>query len=308
MVAAAAAVRCRSARLPRARPKPAVGSPLTLTANCSQTPNRYDWMSCSYLTSKRLCNIMPACSATSDDLHGELVDRRARALRAWPAATVPARDRARPSMSNGRVAAVEAPAAAAAAAVAVSDLHRRSARRATAQRSAPRYACRPSCTGNPTSFSWTGMRAARIASARRRRPRRRPSHLFGDGEQLPAGNSPPRSVAVNWQARRRRRSPSCTLSASNSDAAARPDDHDHGVVHESPTSYTLDRLCVDQRVVHRLRPPDAGNEDVFADRDQRRAATARPRRSSVNWTVAADLAAGVHGLAEHARRRSSART
>src|SRR4029078_6320284 len=43
---------------------PTVGTPLTLTANSSQTPNHYDWMDCNYLI-QQVCNVMPACSATS---------------------------------------------------------------------------------------------------------------------------------------------------------------------------------------------------------------------------------------------------
>jgi hypothetical protein len=43
---------------------PSTGSPLTLTANCSQSPNNYDWLQCSYLT-QALCNIMPACASSS---------------------------------------------------------------------------------------------------------------------------------------------------------------------------------------------------------------------------------------------------
>ncbi len=40
------------------------GTPLTLTANCSQSPNNYDWYQCDYLI-QQICNIMPACPASA---------------------------------------------------------------------------------------------------------------------------------------------------------------------------------------------------------------------------------------------------
>lgn len=43
---------------------PAIGSNLTLTANCSQTPTSYDWVECSYLQ-QSVCNAIPACASTS---------------------------------------------------------------------------------------------------------------------------------------------------------------------------------------------------------------------------------------------------
>jgi hypothetical protein len=43
---------------------PTTGVPLVLTANCSNAPVQYDWMECNYLL-QSVCSIMPACAATS---------------------------------------------------------------------------------------------------------------------------------------------------------------------------------------------------------------------------------------------------
>lgn len=43
---------------------PTVGSTLTLSANCSQTPTRIDWLECNYLI-QGICNIIPTCSSAS---------------------------------------------------------------------------------------------------------------------------------------------------------------------------------------------------------------------------------------------------
>ena len=43
---------------------PTVGGSLTLSANCSQTPTRYDWMACNYML-QSACNIIATCSSTS---------------------------------------------------------------------------------------------------------------------------------------------------------------------------------------------------------------------------------------------------
>lgn len=43
---------------------PQTGSNLVLSANCSQTPTRYDWMECNYML-QAACNLIPVCSSTS---------------------------------------------------------------------------------------------------------------------------------------------------------------------------------------------------------------------------------------------------
>ena len=43
---------------------PAVGGPLALSGNCSQTPTRYDWMECSYLQ-QSACKLIATCSQSS---------------------------------------------------------------------------------------------------------------------------------------------------------------------------------------------------------------------------------------------------
>jgi hypothetical protein len=44
--------------------KPLSGSGVTLTANCSQTPTRFDWMTCNYLL-QDACNLITSCSNSS---------------------------------------------------------------------------------------------------------------------------------------------------------------------------------------------------------------------------------------------------
>ncbi|MEO8506490.1 MAG: hypothetical protein ABI593_02560 [Betaproteobacteria bacterium] len=44
--------------------KPTVGTTATLSANCSQSPTAYRWLSCSYLP-QEICNVLPGCAATS---------------------------------------------------------------------------------------------------------------------------------------------------------------------------------------------------------------------------------------------------
>ena len=182
------------------------GTPLVLTANCSQAPNRYDWYECDYLV-QSICNIMPVCAATS------------------PTCTVNKTNAgfARYAVAGGNNAGTGPKAAA--------DVEWRQASGGGgggggggepipscslyASNSTPlvnsQIVLSASCTGNPTSFTWTGVTCSAIqCAATSSTPG---SVTYSVSASNASGTGGVAYLAVNWQTGAP--VPSCTLTPSS---------------------------------------------------------------------------------------------
>ena len=183
---------------------PTAGSGVTLTANCSQSPGSYSWMTCNYLL-QNACNLIPNCPAgssscsTNQSIAGlahyavEAVNSAGRGPRAgididWGG-------------SGGGGGGGGLPTAP------VCNLFA-SSNNPTINSNVTLSA---SCTGNPTSYAWTNCTsngAACNATAANAG-----AVTYSVVASNSAGNSAPATVQVTWQ---NPAPPSCTVSASNS--------------------------------------------------------------------------------------------
>ncbi len=169
--------------------KPAVGSSLTLSASCSQTPTSYQWTDCNYLI-QDICTVIPTCSpnqatcavSTSQagfaryavaGVNGFGTGPRAGMDVEWtggvapppPAGSVPScsviTSNAAPVIGNSIVLSAN-------------------------------------CSGNPNSFAWTGVSCSGIQCSTSS-PTAGPQTYTVTATNA-QGSSTPASVAVNWQA------------------------------------------------------------------------------------------------------------
>jgi hypothetical protein len=209
---------------------PNLGSSLVLSANCSQTPTRYDWYACSYLT-QAACTIIPTCSATSSNCsinhtlpglaHYAVAARNASGVGPrvgididWKGAgTTPP-----PGQSGGPVCTL------------------------TASNSSPplgsNVVLTASCSGSPTTYAWSATGCAASASTCTVTSSTGGTQTYTVVASNAIANGAPASVQVNWQAPATPQPPSCSLSASNTSPTTNQSITLTASCSGSPTSYT----------------------------------------------------------------------
>jgi len=182
---------------------PTVGTPLALTVSCSQTPTRYDWMACDYAAPTN-CTIMPACSTTSTSC--SLVSGT-------------------PGFAHYAVSAANTAGTGARAGV---DVEWKSSTGGGPPDPVPSCSILStnttpaintaivliaSCTGNPTSYAWTGLTCS--ASQCSTSSATVGTRTYSVIARNATGPSNVASTNVDWKASAPPPVPSCTLSASN---------------------------------------------------------------------------------------------
>ena len=186
---------------------PTAGTPVVLTANCSQTPNRFDWYECDYLI-QSICNIMPACAATASTCSVSKANAgfaryavaAGNSAGTGPKATVDIEYRAGSGGGGGGGGGGTDP-------IPVCSL--------LASNYNPNVGASvvlsASCTGNPTSFIWTGVACSAVqCQVTSSTPG---SQTYSVSASNAAGTGGIAYVAVNWQSGAP--VPACTLSASS---------------------------------------------------------------------------------------------
>ena len=201
---------------------PTVGAPLTLTANCSQTPTRWDWYECNYMI-QTLCTPIPTCpTSASCTFTGNVPGLAHYAVAASNAQGLG--DKAGIDIewggSTGGGGAVMAPPVCT----------------AYTSHGAPTVGSAivlsASCTGNPTSFAWTGVSCSSASCSTSSATAGALSYSFTASNAL--GTSGPANVTVNWQPPG---VPSCTISANNMNPTVGQTIAVTASCNGSPTSY-----------------------------------------------------------------------
>jgi len=180
-----------------------VGSPLTLSANCSQTPNRYDWMECSYLT-QAICNIMPVCAATSATcvVNSSVVGYALYAIAAGNSAGTGPRagvDVEWTGGGGGGPGPSPIPICTVSSNVASPLIN-------------TQVTLTASCSGNPTYYSWSPVPCSGTQCSATSPTPGTITYSVTAGN---ASGSSTAYVAVNWQGQAPSPTPACTLTASN---------------------------------------------------------------------------------------------
>ena len=182
------------------------GTPLVLTANCSQSPSRYEWYECDYLI-QSICSLIPACPATSSSCtvnrtnagYGRYAVSGGNASGTGPKATVDVEWRQGSGGGGGGGGGTDP--------IPVCSL--------LASNYTPTVGTQvvlsASCTGNPTAFIWSGLTCSAIQCATTSSASGMQTYSVSASNA--AGTGAVAYVAVNWQSGAP--VPSCTLSASN---------------------------------------------------------------------------------------------
>ncbi len=182
------------------------GTPLVLTANCSQSPTKYEWYECDYLI-QSICSIIPACTATSSTCTVN------RTNAGWTRYAVAGTN----SAGTGTKAPIDVEWRQASGGgggggggtdpIPVCTLF--------ASQQAPvvgtTLVLSASCTGNPTSFTWGGLTCSAIQCATTSTTPG--SQTYSVSASNASGTGGVAYIAVNWVSGAP--VPSCTLTASN---------------------------------------------------------------------------------------------
>ena len=255
---------------------PATGSPLTLSANCSQSPNQYDWLVCSYLT-QALCNIMPVCASSSTTCvvnntnagYAHYAIAATNSAGTGPRAGVDVEWKQGTGGGGGGGGGGGPPDPIPVCSALASD-------------SAPlintSIVLSASCSGNPTSYSWTGVSCTGVQCA---------AYSSSPGTvtySVTAGNASGNStsyVSVDWKAVASNPTPACSLSASNTAPVLGTAITITSSCTNNPDELFVGRLHIDRRKLQRYRHLSGGQQDVHArgkQRQRRRPAGERHRQ------------------------------
>jgi hypothetical protein len=207
---------------------PAAGDNITLTANCSQSPTRYDWMTCNPML-QLACNLIPTCPNTSATCttSQSLVGAAHYALAATNGAGMGPRagiDVNWGGTGTGGGGGLGGGATAPVCSVTASS---------STQTVGLNVQLTASCSGNPTSYAWTNCNStgptcfatsANVGSV---------TYTVVGSNGI--GNGAPASVSVGWQLPA---PPSCTVSTSNSTPMAGTNVTLRANCSGAPTSYS----------------------------------------------------------------------
>jgi hypothetical protein len=184
------------------------GTPLVLGASCSQSPTKYEWYECNYLI-QSICNPMPACATatTSCTVNSSQVGfaryavaaSNASGLGPKVAVDVEWRSGITPPPPGGGGGNDPIPSCTVLTSNSLPLIN-------------TNIVLSASCTGNPTSYYWTGVTCSAVqCQATSSTPG---AQTYSVSASNAAGTGGIAYLAVNWQGASTP-TPSCTLSASN---------------------------------------------------------------------------------------------
>jgi hypothetical protein len=187
-------------------PTPALGTPLVLTSNCSQSPTKFDWMGCSALLIE-VCQLLSECSSASTTCSpiGTQIGPVYYALRASNNAGTGAKTGVAVEWKSGGGATPTPPPAGNAPTCAI-------AASSTTPSVGTTLTLTAACTNSPTSFAWVGCTSAsNVCTTTQATPGGRVYSVAGINA---SGEGPLSSITVNWQ-QPPTAPPTCTLTASS---------------------------------------------------------------------------------------------
>jgi len=188
-------------------PTPALGSPLVLTSNCSQSPARFEWMGCSALMID-VCNLLSECSATSPTCSpiGTQAGSIFYALRAANNAGTSTKAGVSVEWRSGGGGTTPQPPVGPTPYCAISAS-------STAPSVNSTLTLTAACTNSPTTFAWQGCTSStNVCTTTQAVPGVRTYGVTGINA---SGEGPASSIAVTWQ-QPPTAPPTCTLTANTS--------------------------------------------------------------------------------------------
>ncbi|MEO7158544.1 MAG: hypothetical protein ABI039_13330, partial [Vicinamibacterales bacterium] len=205
---------------------PTLGGAVSLTANCSQSPTRFDWYECSYLI-QSLCNAIPSCptNVNACTFSGSTTGLAHYAVAGTNAAGIGAKagiDIDWGSGSGGGGGGGTLPTIPVCTAL-------------TSQSSptvGSAIVLSASCTGNPTAYAWTGVACSSASCSTSSAAVGAQSYSVTATNAL--GASGPASVSVTWQPPG---APNCSISADNLSPTVGQSISITASCNGSPTSY-----------------------------------------------------------------------
>jgi hypothetical protein len=190
---------------------PTNGSPLTLTATCSQSPNQFDWMECNYLV-QQVCNVMPACasSVSSCTINSNQPGYARYAIAASNNAGTGPRAPIDVEWKQGSGGGGGGPGGGGGDPIPSCTLF--------SSNQSPlindTIVLSASCTGNPTSFFWTGLSGACTGIQCGTTSAVAGTQTYSVSASNATGTGGVAYIAVDWKSNSSP-TPSCTLTASN---------------------------------------------------------------------------------------------
>ncbi len=186
-------------------PTPTVGSTLTLSANCSQSPTRIDWLECNSLI-QGICAIIPTCSnsSTSCAISSNLAGFARYAVAGANASGTGARGAVdvewKPAGGGGGGAPVLTPVCTAIASNENPNV-------------GTSIVLTASCLNNPTSYSWTNVTCSQVQCATSSVVTGPQTYSVSGSNS--AGTSAASFITINWGGASIPQTPACTLTASS---------------------------------------------------------------------------------------------